>query len=186
MSSLHANRRGFTLIEVMVVVVIMGVLATLATYGVRKYILSARASEAGVVLNAIRSAQEIYRQDTFTYLDVSGGDFDKLHPTATPGNFKRNWAGNGDDAPTSENFRQLGVQVSGPVWFSYGVVAGRAGDSVPSLPSDMEKTEFNFPESAAEPFYVAIAKGDLNGNGKFSYAIAHSWSQEVYMENEGE
>lgn len=186
MAPLHTNHRGFTLIEVMVVVVIMGVLATLATYGVRKYILSARASEAGVVLNAIRSAQEIYRQDTFTYLDVSDGDFSNLHPSTAPGNFKRNWAGNGAHEATSENFRQLGVQVSGPVWFGYGVVAGRTGDSVPSLPSDMEKTDFNFPGSAAEPFYVAIAKGDLNGNGKFSYAIAHSWSQEVYIENEGE
>lgn len=184
MLSSAASRRGFTLIEVMMVVVIMGILATLATYGVRKYILSARSSEAGVVLNAIRGAQEAYRQDTFVYLDVSGGDFANLHPSATPGNFKRNWAGDGAIPATSANFRELGVQVSGPVWFSYGVVAGRTGTDVPNPPT--EKQDFNFPATAPEPFYIAIAKGDLNGNGKFSYALAHSWSHEVYIENEGE
>src|SRR5690606_27735139 len=114
----HHNR-GFTLVELMIVVVLIGIIATLGTFGVRKYILSAKASEAGAVLTSIKAAEEVYRQDTFRYLDVSGGNFANRHPSATPGSFKRSWQGDGDSSETSANFRELGVDVGGPVSFTY-------------------------------------------------------------------
>ncbi len=168
----------------MIVVVLIGIIATLATFGVRKYILTAKASEAAAVLTSIKAAEEAYRQDTFVYLDVSGGSFANRHPSATPGAFKRSWQGDGDSAATSANFRELGVDVAGPVSFTYGVVAGQTGTSFPTLPTS--KSDWNFPSTASEPFYIAFAVGDLDGDGNLSYVIAHSLTTDVYSENTGE
>ena len=178
------THRGFTLVEVMIVVVIIAVLGTLAVYGVRKYVASAQTAEATSILSSIRGAQEVYRQDTFVYLDVSEGSFANLHPSATPGAFKRDWAGDGDIPATSQNFRELGVEVGGPVFYSFGCVAGRSGDAWPSPPTRKTAEQFNFPDEATEPFYIAVAKGDYDGDGLFDWVLTHSLSNEMYIEPE--
>ena len=130
MNGVMRNRfqRGFTLVELMAVVVMVAVLATLAVFGVRKYILAAKASEAYTMINAIKAAEEAYKDETFVYLNVSG-TLDSLYPNAIPGTQKTHW--NNPDGLNYANWQTLGVDSSTVVQFGYAVVAGGAGETHP-------------------------------------------------------
>jgi type IV pilus assembly protein PilA len=49
----YPRERGFTLVELMIVITLVGVLASLAIYGVRRYLNSARTAEAKYSIGAI-------------------------------------------------------------------------------------------------------------------------------------
>jgi type IV pilus assembly protein PilE len=63
----HSQQRGFTLIEIMIVVAIIGILAAIAVPIYQDYVRSSKITEATTVLSDARLKMEQFFQDNRTY-----------------------------------------------------------------------------------------------------------------------
>jgi type IV pilus assembly protein PilA len=177
---------GYTLAETMAVVAIIGILASLAVYGVRQYIFSARTAEARQMILAIKAAEETYRQETYVYLNASAGGVTTptaLYPQicvdgSAPGPRKYAWAQSSGCADAVQ-WQQLGVASSNPVMYGYGVKQVAAGEAMPSV------GKFDW-LSKTGPGFAVVARGDLDGDGKLSLYLGSNFTDEIYREDEDE
>jgi prepilin-type N-terminal cleavage/methylation domain-containing protein len=64
---MNHNTRGFTLVEMLIVVAIIGVLSVVAGTAYRRYMDSARTTEAYSMLGEIRAREEAYKAEYSTY-----------------------------------------------------------------------------------------------------------------------
>jgi type IV pilus assembly protein PilA len=171
------QQAGFTLVELMVVVSIVGVLATVAIVSFRRYVMSSKIVEATAMVQSIRVAQEAWKGTNGGYLNVSG-TLGTYHPSVTPGEAKRSfWSASPDVLET--RWRLLNPVVPGPVQFVYSVVAGAPGVTMPPP---------NLPGAgalgvAADDWYVIQAQGDPDGNGAMAVCASSSISDEVVCDN---
>ncbi len=167
---------GFTLVELMVVVAIVGILATIAVASLRRYVFSSKITEATAMIQSIRVAEESWKGANGGYLNVSE-TLDAYYPVATPGAVSRSfWFNRADPtSPLEARWQLLNPTVPGPVMFVYSVVAGAPAATMPTpnLP-----TAVAFP-TPADQWYVIEAKGDPDGNGAFAMCASSSISDEV-------
>lgn len=180
-----ASTRGFTLIEAMVVVLIIGVLATLAVYGVRKYVMAAKTSEPIEIINSIRAAQEAYKDETFAYKPITGGvtgTFPFANAAATK-NAKLAW--DSGNSTTLGDWKELGVAPSTAVQFGYGCGAGKSTSPVPQKSDLGISQSLNYPATAPD-WYVVRAIADRDGNGVYAYFVGSNFTDGIYGENEAE
>ena len=89
MSKIHTRRGGFTLIELMIVVAIIGILAAIAIPNFLKFQLKAKTSEGKTNLAAIRTAEESVFAEYGAYVSAD------TSPVVPPVNSKRPFADQG-------------------------------------------------------------------------------------------
>jgi prepilin-type N-terminal cleavage/methylation domain-containing protein len=108
------RRAGFTLIEVLIVVAVIGVLVSIAIPTFQRFHHRAKSSEARTNLGALRTAEEAYMSESGTYLATFPV------PGVIPGNVPEVW-------PAGTPFDDLGFRPEGSVYFQYLVSADNGG-----------------------------------------------------------
>jgi len=129
------KREGFTLIELMIVVAIIGILAAIAIPNFIKFQLRSKASEGKVNLAAIRTAQESFFAEVGTYFMWSAS------PASAPGQVKTAFASACSVPPASgaPGFCFIGWEPEGDVYYQYAVQTnGSANQFFADAQSDID------------------------------------------------
>lgn len=144
------NRKGFTLIELMIVVAIIGILAAIAIPNFIRYQLRSKTAEARTNIGGIKTNQESFRASEDNYAGVVNPN-----PAAAPGTQKTDWLV--PPCPVTCNrtmtvdcnvFECLGYRPAGLVYYQY-LSPARLGDMLITA-------EFS-----------VCAQADLDGDGNF-------------------
>jgi type IV pilus assembly protein PilA len=155
--------RGFTLIELMIVVAIVGVLAVLGTYSVRKYMTNVKGTEARNSLGQIaKDAASAFEKESTNASIVSGGNSTSLIralcesstmvPSSVPAASKyQSTASDWASGSATQGWSCLKFSMPDPQYYSYQYVALNT--------------------TATAGVYQANAWGDLNGDG----VTSHFW-----------
>lgn len=135
--------RGFTLIELMIVVAMIGILAAIAIPSFQNYQLTSKRSEAFANLSGLSKSQRSYFAEYGVFVAVASEPFGTTG--VLPNANKRTWAG-------VMTFDQVGWAPEGDVFFDYDTNALGGG----------------FPCACTDGCFTAAAYGDLDANGMFS------------------
>jgi len=162
-------KRGFTMVELMLVVAIVGALAALAIYGVLRYVNAAKTSEAKLAIGAItRLAVMAYNENAqpqilpeasmgATYNNILCGNAIAV-PSAVPHGTKyQPRVATGFDFDTGDQGNGwicLGFSTSQPIYYQYNYVVGNGYVGPP----------LGAPNPGTSGFEVS-AQGDLNADG---------------------
>ena len=79
-----ARKQGFTLVELMIVVAILGILAAVAVPSYTNYVMRAKGAEAVGFLADIKARQETYKADFGQYCNASVTSTAAWNPVASP------------------------------------------------------------------------------------------------------
>lgn len=190
---MRSRQAGFTLIEMMIVVAIMGILVSMAVFAYRKVTSNAEVdSEVNAIFAEYRVRQEEYHAENGTYLSTGASETDTF-PTGAP---RRPQDAPIDVAPILAAANPLGPTPADK-WVSlrmsprktqlrcgYASIAGLAGDAVPGLGATA--LIMNNPTAPESNWYFLVARCDADGdNALDSFYLGRHDREDLVIQNKG-
>lgn len=167
----HRTRaEGFTLIELMIVVVIIGILAAVAVPAMIRFVKRSKTSEATGNLGEIYNGAQTWYSQEHVGRGVNTTD-SFVHCTVGPMNTMTALDGIKHRITTilpGTPFFRLGFQPSGQVYYQYSIEGSTEACALP--PNNLQ-------------VYTFVAIGDLDGNGtqsRFEMAVASDAENSLY------
>ena len=170
--------KGFTLVELMIVVAIIAVLAAIAIPQYRRFQLRTKVSEAKINVRAIRNLEETFAAEHGIYIACAST------PPGRPSPKKRPWP----QLPPTAGFNLIGFKPSGEVYFSYAVRLDNPGaihGGINYSKNGAMDREGNFNSNYSEARFgitdiTIYATGDLDGDGNLATFYTTDEETEIF------
>ena len=145
--------KGFSLVELMIVVAIIAILAAIAIPAFMRFAMKSKTSEATGNLSAIRTAEESYKAENDVYYNCLQS------PAALTGSTPQAWVEAG--LPSVNQFADIGFEPDGWVRYQYQVINASpvsfAAEAAGDLDDDALAATFTITKGA--PGYPKPVKG---------------------------
>lgn len=171
-----AQNKGFTLIELMITVAIIGVLAAIAIPTFSLYVAKSKASEAAITLQGIRESEESYYTNMGKRYSNNLDWNPPLENNCECTTNTRFW-----DMPADGPWVALGFNPGGPTYYSFRVTTNyENGVRVASDPStSFSSIGTTWPPNTAA-WFVVEACGDVDCDHNVAHFFISSHSHDVF------
>ena len=174
--------RGFTLLELLIVVAIIGILGAVAIVAYRKYVAHARKSEVFAMIAAIKSAEDAYKAESSAFISSGISETD-YYPTLGADGTEPKLKSFDPNAAGKVNWQALGISPpASALYCGYVVIAGNAGVA----PSGARGNTLFNGKTPTRPWYYVRAECDFDGKSSVNSTFETTHDSEiVYIDNEG-